>query len=88
MVVSKKLLAQKKIKHYFFNSKGGKSNGIYKSLNCGFGSNDKKTKVKENLKIAQKKIYKKSKKIFLLHQIHSNKIVFIDNNFKLNQKKN
>ena len=42
MIKSKKLLKEKKISHGFFNKYGGKSNGIYKSLNCGPGSNDKK----------------------------------------------
>ena len=41
--------------HGFFNKNGGVSNGIYKSLNCGFGSKDKKNKIIENLKIVKKK---------------------------------
>ena len=49
MITSKKLLKQKKISHGFFDRNGGKSNGIYKSLNCGPGSNDKKSKINENL---------------------------------------
>jgi polyphenol oxidase len=84
---SKKLLKHKKISHGFFNRKGGKSSGIYNSLNCGLGSKDKKNKIKENLKIVKNKISKKSKKIFLLHQFHSNKFIFIDKNFKINNKK-
>ena len=42
----------------------------------------KKNKIKENLKIVKDKISKKSKNIFLLHQVHSNKFIFIDKNFK------
>ena len=87
MIVSRKLFQQKKITHGFFNNKGGKSNGIYKSLNCGLGSNDKKNKIKENLRIVKNKISKKSKNIFLLNQIHSNKFVFIDKNFRFNKKR-
>ena len=87
MIKSKKLSNLKKINHGFFNRSGGKSRGIYKSLNCGLGSNDKKNKIKENLKIAKNKISKKSKNIFLLHQIHSNKFIFIDKNFRNNKKK-
>ena len=86
MFSSKKLLKYKKISHGFFNKSGGKSEGIYKSLNCGSGSNDKKKRIKENLKIVKNKISKKSKKIFLLHQVHSNKFVFVDKSFKLNKK--
>ena len=87
MIKSKKLLKEKKISHGFFNKYGGKSNGIYKSLNCGPGSNDKKNKVKKNLKIVKNKISKKAKNIFLINQFHSNKFVFIDKNFKFKKKR-
>ncbi len=87
MIKSNKLIKQKKISHGFFNRNGGKSVGIYKSLNCGPGSNDKKSKINENLKIVKNKICSKSKNIFLLNQIHSNKFVFLNKNFKFNKKK-
>ena len=87
MFTSKKLSKQKKISHGFFNRSGGKSKGIYKSLNCGLGSKDQKNKVRANLKIVKKKIGKNSKNIFLLHQVHSNNLIFIDKNFKFNKKK-
>jgi len=86
LIISKKLLIQKKIRHGFFNRVGGKSTGIYKSLNCGLGSKDRKYKVLENLRIAKKKISTKSRNIFLLHQIHSNKFVFINKSFKFKKK--
>ena len=86
MIVSKKLSKFKKIKHGFFNRRGGKSNGIYKSLNCGPGSKDKKSNIIKNLNIVKKKICKNSKNIFLLHQIHSNKLVFL-NKYSNNLKK-
>ena len=57
MITSKKLIKQKDISHGFFNRSGGRSSGIYKSLNCGPGSKDKKNKIKENLKIAKNKIW-------------------------------
>ena len=50
MISSKKLIKYKSIKHAFFNKKGGVSKGIYKSLNCGMGSKDKKINVFRNLK--------------------------------------
>ena len=87
MITSKKLLKQKKIKHGFFNKNGGKSNGIYKSLNCGVGSNDKMDKVQENLKLVKNKFNKDSKDIFLLNQTHSNKFVYINKNFNFNKRK-
>ena len=87
MITAKRLSKQKKITHGFFDRHGGKSKGIYKSLNCGPGSNDKRNIVKKNLDIVKNKINKKSQNIFLVHQIHSNKFVFIEKNFKFSQKK-
>ncbi len=74
MIKSKKLRKFKNIKHGFFNSTGGVSSGLYKSLNCGIGSKDKKINVINNLKIVSKKISIKKNKLVLLKQIHSNKI--------------
>ena len=81
MIKSKKLRKLKNIRHGFFNSTGGKSKNIYKSLNCGIGSKDIIANVKKNLQVVRKKISKKAKNIFLVHQIHSNKFVFIDEKY-------
>ena len=78
MIKSKKLSKIKNLKHGFFNKIGGKSKKIYKSLNCGPGSKDNSANVKKNLQIVKKKISRNNKNIFLLHQIHSNKFVYID----------
>ena len=82
MIVSKKLSRFKDVKHGFFNRLGGKSKGIYKSLNCGPGSSDTKKNISNNLKIVTKKIKTISKKIILLNQIHSNKFYYIDKKYK------
>ena len=87
MYKSKKLKKLKGINHGFFNRKGGKSKGIYQSLNCGPGSNDKKINVKKNLQIVKNKLSKKLKDIFLLHQIHSNKFIYINKNQEIYKKK-
>jgi len=87
LIISKKLLNQKKISHGFFNRNGGKSVGIFKSLNCGLGSKDKRNKVNANLKIVKYKIDKTSKNIFLLNQIHSKKFIYINKNSKIYRKK-
>jgi len=87
LIKSKKLSKIKTIKHGFFNKTGGKSKKIYKSLNCGPGSKDNPSDVKKNLKIVIKKIKSTAKSIFLLHQIHSNKFVFINKYSKYLKKK-
>ena len=66
---------------------GGKSTGIYKSLNCGSGSSDKKKDVLKNLQIIIKKIKSNSKKIVLLNQIHSNKFHYINKRLKFKNNK-
>ena len=77
MIKSKILNRFKNIEHGFFNSKGGFSKGIYKSLNCGVGSSDKKISVNRNLNLVLKKLNSKKKKLVLLNQVHSNKVFYI-----------
>ncbi len=86
MLKSEKLSKFKKINHGFFNRDGGFSKGIYKSLNCGIGSNDKKKHVIKNLRVVKNKISKKSKQIFLVKQTHSNKFIFINKKSKIRNK--
>ena len=86
MIKSKKLSKIKIIKHGFFNKTGGKSKKIYKSLNCGPGSKDNPSNVKKNLEIVKKKIKSAAKSIFLLHQIHSNKFVYINKKNRIKSK--
>jgi copper oxidase (laccase) domain-containing protein len=60
MFHSKRLSKFKKIKHCFFSKKNGFSKGLYKSLNCGKGSKDKKKKYFEKLNLCfQKNVGKK-----------------------------
>jgi YfiH family protein len=86
LIKSKKLLKFKEIHHGFFNKKGGKSDGIYESLNCGIGSNDLKKNILQNLNIVCNKVGISHKKLILLNQIHSNKFHFINKNYKISNK--
>ena len=52
---SKKINKITGLKSFFFSRKNGVSKGIYKSLNCGLGSHDKKEIVKNNIEIIAKK---------------------------------
>ena len=83
MFCSRKLKKIKQIKHFFFSRKNGFSKGIYKGLNCGKGSNDKKGNGKKNLDYVAKKMDVGKDKLILMHQTHSNKVVEIKkNNYK------
>ena len=76
---SRKINKIKDIKSFFFTRNNGQSKGIYKSLNCGLGSNDKKKNVINNIKIVAKKINSKFSNLILLRQHHSNKIINFNN---------
>ena len=78
MIKSKLISKYQNISHGFFNKLGGYSDGIYKSLNCGAGSKDKKKNINKNLKKVCKKISCNKKKLILLNQIHSNKVHLIN----------
>ena len=86
MIKSKKLSKFKNIEHFFFNRLGGKSSGIYKSLNCGPNSSDNIKNILKNLKVVSSKLNNKSKKIILLNQVHGNKFHYISKNSKHNKK--
>ena len=86
MLKSKKLSKFKEISHGFFNKNGGVSKGIYKSLNCGIGSKDNKTKIKKNLNIVKSKLRTKSGQIFFVKQFHSNKFVFLNKSSKMKSR--
>ncbi len=78
MYFSRKLKKFREINHCFFSRKGGFSKGIYYSLNCGQGSKDNKKNIYKNLKLVIKKIKVNKKKLALMYQTHSNKVVVIN----------
>ncbi len=78
MFYSKKFRKFRNIKHCFFSRKGGVSKGIYQSLNCGKGSRDNKINVLKNLSLVSKKMGVHKKKLSLMYQTHSNKVIIIN----------
>ena len=78
MFLSKKFKKFKNINHCFFSRKGGYSRGIYQSLNCGQGSKDNKKNIKKNLALVSKKMNVGKKKLALMYQTHSNKVIVIN----------
>lgn len=61
------------VPHGFFGRKGGKSNGLYASLNCSDYVGDSEEAVKANLEIAKGFLTSESTaKLITLKQIHSN----------------
>jgi len=86
MFFSEKLKKYKNIKHCFFSRKNGFSNGLYKSLNCGLGSNDKKENVLNNLKFVSTKIGCKENLLITLNQKHTNQVVFFEDKKSVKNK--
>ena len=78
MFYSKKFKKFPNIKHCFFSRRGGFSKGIYRSLNCGKGSKDNKKNVNRNLSLVSKKMKIHQKKLYLMYQTHSNKVIIIN----------
>lgn len=70
------------IKHAFFTRQGGVSKGIYESLNVGFGSQDDQECIKENRRRICEAIGINETQLITVHQIHSNKCVFVKENFQ------
>lgn len=64
--------------HGFFSRRGGESEGIYESLNCGSGSNDDPQAVKGNREIVASMIGCDAQKLLSLHQIHSAECVVVE----------
>ena len=86
MFFSDRLKNISNLSHCFFSRKNGVSKGIYESLNCGLGSGDDKKNVIQNINIVSKKMNYKKKLIVTLNQIHSNKVIFINDKTKVRNK--
>ena len=86
MFFSSKLKKFKNIKHCFFSRKNGFSKGLYESLNCGMGSNDKKENIIKNLRLVSQKIKCDENFLITLNQVHSNKVIHFKNKDSVKNK--
>ena len=69
----------KNFTHGFFKRKGGISEGIYNSLNCGMSSKDNKDNIIKNRKIISETLSFDFDKLIIANQSHSNKVKIINN---------
>lgn len=65
------------IQHAFFTRKGGVSNGVYQSLNCGSGSADDPELVVENRKRAMQAMGASLDDLRTLYQVHSANVLVL-----------
>jgi YfiH family protein len=66
-----------RIAHGFFTRKGGVSDGIYRGLNVGSGSNDDQDRVKENRRRVAESLGAPLSQLVTVHQVHSSDVVTV-----------
>lgn len=66
------------IAHGFFTREGGVSEGLYASLNCGFGSGDEPDRVAENRARAMRRLEIAPPSLVTCYQVHSATVVEVE----------
>ncbi len=66
------------IRHSFFTRQGGVSDGLFHSLNCGFGSGDAAECVARNRAIAMARLGLPADRLLTCRQIHSAAVVTVE----------
>jgi YfiH family protein len=78
VITSGALGADPGIRHAFFTRQGGVSEGLFGSLNCGFGSGDAPHRVAANREIAMARLGIPAERLVTLRQIHSATVVIVE----------
>ena len=66
------------IRHGFFTRTGGVSQGLYDSLNCGFGSGDDPAEVAENRARIARRLDLAPERLVTLYQVHSPTVMVVE----------
>lgn len=75
MITLSALNTGKSIRHAFFTRHGGTSNGLFASLNCGFGSGDDRAKVAQNRAIVAARMEVAADHLITCHQVHGTEVI-------------
>ena len=78
MIALSVLAAQPGLRHAFFTRRGGVSEGLFQSLNCGFGSGDLAERVACNRAIAMGRLGLGVDRLVTCRQIHSARVITVD----------
>ena len=78
MITSSAFNGLKGIRHGFFTRRGGVSQGLYESLNCGYGNGDAAENVAANRARAMSMIDQPAESLLTARQVHSAKTVVVD----------
>lgn len=76
-----------KIEHGFFTRKGGTSSDTYRSLNCGYGSDDSREQVSQNRALVANTMNVSAEMLVTAYQVHSPDALIIDAPFTGNAPK-
>jgi YfiH family protein len=71
MIEVPQLAGDSRFRHGFFTRDGGHSDGLFASLNCGFGSGDDKPTVARNRRAVAQKLEAKPDRLLTVRQCHS-----------------
>jgi YfiH family protein len=71
-------LDKARIAHGFFTREGGASQGLYASLNCGFGSGDDKAVVMRNRDMVAAELGVPPARLLTAYQVHSPDVLIVD----------
>jgi YfiH family protein len=78
MLTIRPLDDQPQVRHGFFSREGGVSEGLYASLNCGYGSGDRQADVGENRARAMARLGSEAERLVTCFQIHSDRVVRVE----------
>jgi YfiH family protein len=77
MIRLSSLATSKSVRHAFFTREGGVSEGLFASLNCGFGSGDDRGKVAQNRATAASQLGVVPDHLVTCHQIHGIDVITV-----------
>ena len=78
MITSEVLGGDGGTRHAFFTREGGVSEGLFGSLNCGFGSGDESQRVAANREIAMAQLGLPADQLVTVRQTHSAEVVIVE----------
>ena len=85
MITLSVLTCHPAIRHAFFTRDGGVSDGVYASLNCGFGSGDDPLRVQRNRALAADRLGLPADRLVSCHQVHGTATVTVERPWRREQ---
>jgi len=80
------LIQHRDIRHAFFSRDGGHSDGVYTSLNCGYGSGDTTANVRANRERAMARLERTADDLTTVHQVHGADVAIVETPWPLSAR--